>query len=135
MGDSLLLVVKMDPLKVIYKLLIKVWTLLSDPINTKRKTARKRSSTADDHWSSVVKLQSPGRRTTKFDFGEIIFDNNPFQQFSGHTSAITDLSWSFSHYFLLSASLDQTARLWNISNSQCLCVNYNHNFRFSIMQM
>jgi WD40 repeat protein len=38
---------------------------------------------------------------------------------------ITDLSWSFSHYFLLSSSLDQTARLWNISNSQCLCVSYN----------
>ena len=108
--------VMMALLKVIDLAMIVVWTLVFDPLHVKTKNfGRQRSATADD-----LKQR---KRSSKYEHSQAIFDSTPLQIYSGHLGAITDLSWSYSHYFLLSASLDQTVRLWNISNTQCLCVN------------
>lgn len=49
-----------------------------------------------------------------------IFEDEPICKFEGHSSHIVDLAWSNSN-FLLSASLDQTVRLWHVDRSTCLC--------------
>jgi len=45
----------------------------------------------------------------------------------GHTAAVTDFDWSITNDFILSASLDCTARVWDPASGQCLrVVNDNH---------
>ncbi|XP_058732160.1 WD repeat-containing protein YMR102C-like [Vicia villosa] len=58
----------------------------------------------------------------------------PMHEFQGHSNDILDLAWSKSG-FLLSSSLDKTARLWQVGIDKCLrvfshnnyvtCVNFN----------
>ncbi|PWN34051.1 WD40 repeat-like protein, partial [Meira miltonrushii] len=43
-----------------------------------------------------------------------VFTPDPIKEFKGHTSDILDLSWSKGG-FLLSASMDKTARVWHLS--------------------
>ena len=43
-----------------------------------------------------------------------VFKPEPFKEFRGHTNDILDLSWSKGG-FLLSASMDKTARIWHMS--------------------
>ncbi|PWN87357.1 WD40 repeat-like protein, partial [Acaromyces ingoldii] len=43
-----------------------------------------------------------------------VFSPDPVREFRGHTNDILDLSWSKGG-FLLSASMDKTARLWHLS--------------------
>lgn len=50
-----------------------------------------------------------------------MFHPTPFLVLEGHAAAITDLTWSPSHLFLLSSSLDGSVRLWSISSNDCLC--------------
>jgi WD40 repeat protein len=60
----------------------------------------------------------------------------PIQRFTSHRRDVVDLSWSHSGY-LLSASLDKTARLWHPTRDVCLstfnhpdaitCVNFHPN--------
>lgn len=52
-----------------------------------------------------------------------IFSQNQltlYRLFAGHTSPITDISWSKNN-FLLSASLDNTVRCWHVTYASCLC--------------
>ena len=51
----------------------------------------------------------------------------PLCKFSGHTGDVIDLSWSPSH-FLLSASLDGTARLWHPSRPSALSVFHHPDY-------
>lgn len=53
-----------------------------------------------------------------------IFQPSPIREFKGHTSDILDLSWSKGG-FLLSASMDKTARVWHLSWPNCL-VSFAH---------
>ena len=49
----------------------------------------------------------------------------PIACFSGHKGDVIDLSWSVSH-FLLSASVDRTARLWHISRPAAALSLFHH---------
>lgn len=49
-----------------------------------------------------------------------VFASTPVRELRGHTLDILDLSWSKNN-FLLSASMDKTAKLWHISRDECLC--------------
>ncbi|OIT38498.1 PREDICTED: WD repeat-containing protein 44-like [Nicotiana attenuata] len=49
----------------------------------------------------------------------------PLHEFHGHTGEVLALSWSKNGY-LLSSSVDKTARLWQVGNDKCLGV-YSHN--------
>mmetsp|Transcript_413 Transcript_413/g.682 ORF Transcript_413/g.682 Transcript_413/m.682 type:complete len:705 (+) Transcript_413:291-2405(+) len=49
------------------------------------------------------------------------FDFEPFMEYSGHKADVIDFAWSKSG-FLLSASIDGTARLWHMKRGRCLCV-------------
>ncbi|CAM9197850.1 unnamed protein product, partial [Ectocarpus fasciculatus] len=51
----------------------------------------------------------------------VVDDSTPIQLYRDHVGDVIDLSWSKSN-FLLSASLDQTVRLWHVSRPDCLVV-------------
>jgi WD40 repeat protein len=53
-----------------------------------------------------------------------VFASEPVREFVGHTNDCLDLSWS-KNGFLLSASMDKTARLWHLSSPTCL-VSFVH---------
>ncbi|KAI8354590.1 WD40-repeat-containing domain protein [Choanephora cucurbitarum] len=53
-----------------------------------------------------------------------VFHDAPVRIYTGHTFDILDLSWSKNN-FLLSASMDNTVRLWHVSQATCLCA-FNH---------
>ncbi len=53
--------------------------------------------------------------------------NAPVREYHGHTEDILDLSWSSSG-FLLTASMDQTVRLWHLSQPDCLKVFRHSDF-------
>lgn len=44
----------------------------------------------------------------------------PICQYRGHKADILDICWS-KNFFLLSASMDKTVRLWHVSRKECLC--------------
>jgi len=52
---------------------------------------------------------------------ECVFMPKPFAEYSGHKADLLDISWS-KNYFLLSASMDKTVRLWHVSRIECLCI-------------
>lgn len=52
----------------------------------------------------------------------------PVHEFHGHTGEILDLSWSKSSKHLLSSSVDNTARLWQVGCHKCLRVYHHNNF-------
>ncbi|KAL9240556.1 hypothetical protein vseg_014760 [Gypsophila vaccaria] len=52
---------------------------------------------------------------------------DPLHEFRGHTGEILDLSWSKSNY-LLSSSVDNTVRLWQVGHSRCQKVFPHSNY-------
>ncbi|GAA0154065.1 hypothetical protein LIER_12153 [Lithospermum erythrorhizon] len=50
----------------------------------------------------------------------------PIHEFHGHKGEVLALSWSKNNGYLLSSSLDETARLWQVGHEQCHGV-YAHN--------
>ncbi|KAH9317242.1 hypothetical protein KI387_019011 [Taxus chinensis] len=46
--------------------------------------------------------------------------DKPLCSFHGHCDDVLDLSWSPSQYLLLSSSMDQTVRLWDLEHQSCL---------------
>lgn len=55
----------------------------------------------------------------------------PLHEFHGHNGEVLSLSWSSKGY-LLSSSLDQTARLWKIGENQCLRYFRHNNYVTSL---
>ncbi len=60
-----------------------------------------------------------------------IFRQEPVQEFRGHTGAVLDMSWSKNN-FLLSASMDQSVRLWHYSRPDCLGIFRHPDFVTSV---
>ncbi|UZJ55283.1 hypothetical protein CBS101457_004603 [Exobasidium rhododendri] len=83
--------------------------------------------------TSSTSLNSTGKNSTKSKSGSkvapilpnlSVFSSEPIKEFKGHTSDILDLSWSKGD-FLLSASMDKTARIWHLSRQTSL-VSFVH---------
>ena len=49
-----------------------------------------------------------------------LLHKRPLHVYSGHSADLLDISW-LENYFLLSASMGKTVRLWYVSLSECLC--------------
>mmetsp|Transcript_1632 Transcript_1632/g.4511 ORF Transcript_1632/g.4511 Transcript_1632/m.4511 type:complete len:654 (-) Transcript_1632:312-2273(-) len=47
-----------------------------------------------------------------------LFNPVPHRVFEGHTNDVIDMSWSYSN-FLLTASMDNSVRLWHVSRDEC----------------
>lgn len=83
--------------------------------------------------SDKEKLQKyKGRRTSDsacaiFPSRVFRLSEKPLHEFHGHTGEILDLSWSKSKH-LLSSSVDNTVRLWQVGCDQCLRVYHHNNF-------
>ncbi|XP_073065463.1 uncharacterized protein [Primulina eburnea] len=54
-------------------------------------------------------------------------EEEPLQKWKGHSGEILDLAWSSSNH-LLSASTDETARLWQVGSDKCLGVFHHCNY-------
>ncbi|KAF9599665.1 hypothetical protein IFM89_001611 [Coptis chinensis] len=54
-------------------------------------------------------------------------DESPLHEFYGHTDDVLDLCWSNSNC-LLSASKDETVRLWQVGSNECLQVFKHNNY-------
>lgn len=55
-----------------------------------------------------------------------LIEEIPFRNYVGHRSTIIDISWS-KNYFIITASLDNTIRLWHLSKTECVYVFPNSN--------
>ncbi|KDN53648.1 WD40 repeat-like protein, partial [Tilletiaria anomala UBC 951] len=49
-----------------------------------------------------------------------VLSSTPVRELRGHSLDVLDISWSKNN-FLLSCSMDKTAKLWHISRDECLC--------------
>ena len=68
-----------------------------------------------------VEASSLGGLDLVEDGEESVFMPKPFAEYSGHKADLLDISWS-KNFFLLSASMDKTVRLWHVSRIECLCI-------------
>ncbi|KAI9273651.1 WD40-repeat-containing domain protein [Sporodiniella umbellata] len=60
-----------------------------------------------------------------------VLEKTPHREYEGHTADVLDLAWS-KNDFLLSSSMDNTVRLWHVSQQECLCVFQHLNFVTSV---
>ncbi len=65
-----------------------------------------------------AKSKPPGSTDVRNHFP--VFSSTPVRELRGHKLDVLDISWSKNN-FLLSASMDKTAKLWHISRDECLC--------------
>lgn len=78
--------------------------------------------TPDDRRQFEADAQLTGTETR---LNAPVFHERVFREYKGHTGPITDLHWSKSD-FLISSSMDKTAKLWHTSRVECLCT-FKHN--------
>lgn len=87
---------------------ITVWKVISSPL-AKLKYSQHEANRVNDGEKKKMKVYSSAP----------VFHQEPVRVFEGHTSTILSLDWSKNN-FLISGSMDRTARLWNIERSGCL---------------
>lgn len=87
---------------------ITVWKVISSPLG-KLKFNHDGANRADEGSEKKMKLYGSAP----------VFHQEPVRVFEGHTSTILSLDWSKNN-FLISGSMDRTARLWNVDRPGCL---------------
>jgi WD40 repeat protein len=75
----------------------------------------------DEHDSSANPLSTIHNGSNPVGTDIVVIFPDPVQRFTDHDKDIVDLSWSDTG-FLVSASMDKTARLWHPTRSKCLRV-------------
>lgn len=94
---------------------VRVWAVL----------ATEEDRRAYEEESANVNIGTGGRLSAP------VFHTRPVREFRAHTGEVLDLSWSKNN-FLLSSSMDQTVRLWHLSQDECLCTFKHKDFVTSI---
>jgi WD40 repeat protein len=89
--------------------LIKVWKVISSPLG-------RLESKNDDHESHRKKKLKHQDRIYS---SAPVFHQKPVKVFRGHTQSILSLNWSKNN-FLISGSMDRTAKLWHVDKEECL---------------
>ncbi|RKF55669.1 putative WD repeat-containing protein C3H5.08c [Erysiphe neolycopersici] len=84
--------------------IIRVWTVLSSP--DERRT-HELEEDASSEMTEYERLSAP------------VFMTKPIREYLGHSGDILDINWSKNN-FLLTSSLDKTAKLWHPSRQECL---------------
>ena len=56
----------------------------------------------------------------KITFASTAKQPSVLQQLTDHTRGVTDFEWSMTNEFLISSSLDNSVRLWDVNTARCL---------------
>lgn len=89
---------------------IYIWHIISSPLSRLQYKSREAAAAASrDADSSKLKA---------FPYAPV-FQQRPVRIFEGHTKSILTLDWSKNN-FLISGSMDQTVKLWNVERPDCL---------------
>ncbi|ODV90047.1 hypothetical protein CANCADRAFT_99913 [Tortispora caseinolytica NRRL Y-17796] len=100
---------------------IYLWKVISDP------TERTLSDSQSDSTDETTHRKSARKST----FNAPVFSDRPAAILKGHTSDVLDLCWSKNN-FLLSSSMDNTAKLWHPSIPSCLATFPHDDFVTSV---
>lgn len=87
---------------------ITVWKVISSPLS-KLQFKDDEAARGDESHAKKSKVYNSAP----------VFHREPVRVFEGHTSSILSLDWSKNN-FLISGSMDRTARLWNVDRPECL---------------
>lgn len=96
---------------------VRVWKVISSPL-------------ARMEFNQLEKQMGPPPRSNKRDYvfdPAPVFQRQPIREFRGHSSNILSLTWSKNN-FLITGSMDRTARLWHVDRNQCLQVFPHEDF-------
>ncbi|RLV94702.1 hypothetical protein JA1_001515 [Spathaspora sp. JA1] len=96
---------------------IKIWKVISSPLGRLE-------------YAHKMKSEGIPPRSNKRDpvfHSAPVFHQSPIRIFKGHTKSILSLTWSKNN-FLISGSMDKTARLWHVDRSKCLQVFQHEDF-------
>ncbi|EMG49989.1 hypothetical protein G210_5014, partial [Candida maltosa Xu316] len=88
---------------------IRIWKVISSPLGRMEFNQQERES--------GTPLRS-NKRDYVFDPAPV-FHRQPVREFRGHSSSILSLAWSKNN-FLITGSMDRTAKLWHVDRDQCL---------------
>lgn len=94
-------------------LVIKVWKVISSPLSR-----LELKQEAKNEKPSESKRRRKKATTTVYS-GAPVFHQKPVAVFRGHTSSVIALDWSKNN-FLVSGSMDRTAKLWHVDREDCL---------------
>lgn len=89
---------------------IYVWQVISSPLSRLKYRNFQATSTNSSALENSSKLSYPHAP---------VFLQEPVRVFEGHTKTILSLDWSKNN-FLISGSMDRTAKLWNVERADCL---------------
>ncbi|SGZ48507.1 CIC11C00000004346 [Sungouiella intermedia] len=87
---------------------ITVWQVISSPL----------SRLQHNNYEAETEKQKEKTKSRSYRFAPV-FHLEPVVIFEGHTSTILSLNWSKNN-FLISGSMDWTAKLWNVDREECL---------------
>lgn len=96
---------------------IRVWKVISSPLGRME-------------FNQLEKVSGPPPRSNKRDYvfdPAPVFHRQPIREFRGHSSNILSLAWSKNN-FLITGSMDRTARLWHVDRDLCLQVFPHEDF-------
>ena len=109
--------------------IIKIWEVCpshkTSDVETEAETAHSSRMESHENIEEKEDKYAPNMVGGAHTFGREIklFASKPIQTYDTHIGDILDLSWSTSsnsQYFLLSASVDKTVKLWHVSRQQAL---------------
>ncbi|RCK63502.1 hypothetical protein Cantr_09572 [Candida viswanathii] len=96
---------------------VRVWKVISSPLGRVE-------------FNQLEKASGPPARSNKRDYvfdPAPVFQRQPIREFRGHSSNILSLAWSKNN-FLITGSMDRTARLWHVDRALCLQVFQHEDF-------
>lgn len=112
---------------------VRIWKVISSPLGRLEYQAEqkeKEKETASANGSNGMKSGKKSKTGQIFPYAPV-FRERPIREFKGHTKGVLTLDWSKNN-FLVSGSMDKTARLWHVDRLDCLEVFEHDDFVTSV---
>lgn len=99
---------------------VRIWKVISSPLGRLEYNAEQTEKAKE------LKSDKKSKRGKLFSYAPV-FRERPVREFRGHTKGVLTLDWSKNN-FLVSGSMDKTARLWHVDRLDCLEVFEHEDF-------